>query len=67
MPRRPSALAAYGVGLVAFAVALLPACAPLEPPPPAFASPHPIVSPVQFSHGGFHATNAGVRLPPLQW
>jgi pilus assembly protein CpaD len=50
MPRRSSILAASAPGLVALALALLPACAPLEPPPPAFASPQPTVSPVRFTH-----------------
>jgi pilus assembly protein CpaD len=50
MPRRPSVPAARGPGLVALALVLLPACTPLEPPPPAFASPRPTVSPVHFTH-----------------
>ena len=38
MTRQSSVLAARGRGLLALALALPPACAPLEPPPPTFAS-----------------------------
>jgi pilus assembly protein CpaD len=50
MPRRSFVLPTHGLCLVTLALALLPACAPIEPPPPAFASPRPTVSPVQFTH-----------------
>ncbi|HEX6010905.1 MAG TPA: CpaD family pilus assembly lipoprotein [Geminicoccaceae bacterium] len=56
MSRQSSVLAARGRGLLALALALLPACAPLGPPPPAFASPQPTVAPVRFTHA--------VRFPP---
>ena len=39
MSRQSSVLAARGRGLLALALALPPACAPLGPPPPTFASP----------------------------
>jgi pilus assembly protein CpaD len=58
MPRRTPVLATYGPCLMALVLALLPACAPLEPPPPAFASPQPTVSPVQFTHA--------VHFPPAR-
>jgi outer membrane protein OmpA-like peptidoglycan-associated protein len=65
MPRQTSAGSISRSGFLAVALAVLPACAPLQPPPPALASPHPTVSTLRYNHTVAFPTD-GVEPTPAE-